>query len=51
MPSMLRSLPCTVPRQEAPKRVLIVGGGDGGVAREVTRHASIEKVDQAEIDE
>ncbi len=37
--------------QEAAKKVLIVGGGDGGVAREVTRHASVEVVDQAEIDE
>ena len=26
-----------------PKSVLIVGAGDGGVLREVTRHASIEK--------
>jgi len=30
--------------------VLIVGGGDGGVAREVARHASVEVIDQAEID-
>jgi len=37
--------------QEAAKKVLIVGGGDGGVAREVTRHASVETCDQAEIDE
>jgi spermidine synthase len=27
-----------------PKKVLIVGGGDGGVAREVARHAGVEKV-------
>ncbi len=27
-----------------PKRVLIVGGGDGGVLREVSRHTSIESV-------
>ena len=27
-----------------PKRVLIVGGGDGGVLREVARHTSIESV-------
>jgi spermidine synthase len=40
---------CALP--EAAKKVLIVGGGDGGVAREVTRHASVEVVDQAEIDE
>ncbi len=35
----------------APKRVLIVGGGDGGSAREVLRHPTIETVDLAEIDE
>lgn len=40
------------PRLQVPaKKVLIVGGGDGGVAREVTRHASIQSIDQAEIDE
>lgn len=34
-----------------PKRVLIIGGGDGGTAREVLRHASVEHVDMVEIDE
>jgi spermidine synthase len=33
-----------------PKRVLIIGGGDGGVAKEVLRHKDIE-VDLVEIDE
>ena len=33
-----------------PRRVLIVGGGDGGTAREVLRHASVEHVDMVEID-
>ena len=33
-----------------PRRVLIVGGGDGGTAREVLRHASVEAVDMVEID-
>ncbi|RLN91172.1 hypothetical protein BBJ28_00012037, partial [Nothophytophthora sp. Chile5] len=33
-----------------PKRVLIVGGGDGGVLREVTKHACVEKVVMCEID-
>jgi spermidine synthase len=28
----------------APKRVLIVGAGDGGVLREVCKHAGVEKV-------
>ncbi len=35
----------------APKRVLIVGGGDGGAARECLRYDSIEEVVVAEIDE
>lgn len=33
------------------KRVLIVGGGDGGVVREFTRHPDIEQIDLVEIDE
>jgi len=33
-----------------PKSVLIIGGGDGGVAREVLKHESIERVVQCEID-
>lgn len=46
---MIAHLPlCSL--DEAPKRVLVVGGGDGGVLREVTRHESVEKVDLAEID-
>lgn len=32
------------------KRVLIVGGGDGGMLREVIRHRQIEHVTQVEID-
>lgn len=34
-----------------PKRVLIVGGGDGGVLREVVKHPGIEKIDMCEIDQ
>lgn len=34
-----------------PKRVLIIGGGDGGMAREVVRHPGVEHVDLVEIDE
>ncbi len=34
----------------AAKRVLIVGGGDGGMAREVLRHASVEHCTMVEID-
>lgn len=33
-----------------PKRVLIIGGGDGGTAREVMKHPSVEHVDMVEID-
>ncbi|MRI33361.1 polyamine aminopropyltransferase [Endozoicomonas sp. OPT23] len=32
------------------KRVLIIGGGDGGILREVLRHKSIEHVTMVEID-
>jgi len=34
----------------AAKRVLIIGGGDGGMAREVLRHASVTHVTMVEID-
>ncbi len=34
-----------------PKNVLIIGGGDGGTAREVLRHKGVEKVTMVEIDE
>lgn len=34
-----------------PKNVLIIGGGDGGTAREVLRHKSVERCDMVEIDE
>jgi spermidine synthase len=33
------------------KRVLIIGGGDGGIMREVCRHKSVEHVTQVEIDQ
>jgi len=32
------------------KRVLIVGGGDGGMLREVSKHSSVEHITQVEID-
>jgi len=32
-------------------QVLIVGGGDGGVAREVAKHPLVETIDQVEIDD
>ncbi len=33
-----------------PRRVLIIGGGDGGTAREVLKHKEVEKVTMVEID-
>ncbi len=35
---------------EKPKRVLVVGGGDGGVLREVLKHPSVTKATLCEID-
>lgn len=34
-----------------PKRILVVGGGDGGTVREVLRHDSVESIELCEIDE
>jgi spermidine synthase len=34
-----------------PENVLVIGGGDGGTAREVLRHASVKKCVMVEIDE
>ncbi len=34
-----------------PKKVIVIGGGDGGVVREVLKHDSVEKVYFIEIDE
>ena len=33
-----------------PQKILIIGGGDGGTAREVLRHSSVEKCVMVEID-
>jgi len=41
---LLSSHPC-------PKRVVVIGGGDGGTVREVLKHKSVEKVYLVEIDE
>lgn len=35
---------------ENPRQILVVGGGDGGVLREVLKHPSVERVVQVEID-
>lgn len=34
-----------------PKRVMIIGGGDGGTVREVLKHPAVEAVELVEIDE
>lgn len=33
------------------KKVLVIGGGDGGTVRELTRYETIEKIDMVEIDQ
>ncbi|OIT04669.1 PREDICTED: spermine synthase [Nicotiana attenuata] len=45
---MIAHLPlCSI---KSPKNVLVVGGGDGGVLREISRHSSVELIDICEID-
>ncbi|KAK6262464.1 hypothetical protein QUC31_008280 [Theobroma cacao] len=45
---MIAHLPlCSI---RSPKTVLVVGGGDGGVLREIARHSSVERIDICEID-
>lgn len=34
-----------------PIKVLIIGGGDGGILREVLKHPEVEQVTMCEIDE
>jgi spermidine synthase len=34
-----------------PKRVLVIGGGDGGVLREVIKHKMVEEAILCDIDE
>lgn len=34
-----------------PERALVIGGGDGGVLRELARHPELERIDICEIDE
>lgn len=33
-----------------PKRILVVGGGDGGVVRELSKHPKVKQIDLVEID-
>jgi spermidine synthase len=46
---MLAHVPLAV--HPAPRRVLVIGGGDGGTVREALRHPEVERVDLVEIDE
>lgn len=45
---MIAHVPLTV--HPNPKRVLVIGGGDGGTAREVLRHKSVDECVMVEID-
>lgn len=46
---MMAFLPLNV--HPNPKRVLVIGGGDGGIVREVVKHPLVESVTLCEIDE
>jgi spermidine synthase len=45
---MMTHVPLTA--LDEPRRVLVIGGGDGGVLREVLKHPSVEKATLCEID-
>jgi spermidine synthase len=49
MKEMIAHLPLFAHKN--PKNVLVIGGGDAGVLREVVKHKSVEKVTLCEIDE
>merc|ERR1712129_154098 len=34
-----------------PSKILVIGGGDGGVIRELCKHSTVESIDWCEIDE
>ncbi|KAJ8427322.1 hypothetical protein Cgig2_030587 [Carnegiea gigantea] len=45
---MMTHLPlCSIPN---PEKLLLIGGGDGGILREASRHASLEQIDICELD-
>ncbi|KAM1737194.1 hypothetical protein ACFX12_015455 [Malus domestica] len=45
---MITHLPlCSIPN---PNKVLLIGGGDGGILREISRHSSVQHIDICEID-
>ena len=46
---MIANLPLCAHRH--PTRVAVIGGGDGGVVREILRHPSVDCIDHCEIDQ
>ncbi|BFG32591.1 hypothetical protein CerSpe_188660 [Prunus speciosa] len=45
---MITHLPlCSI---QNPNKVLLIGGGDGGILREISRHSSVQQIDICEID-
>ncbi|MQL96026.1 hypothetical protein Taro_028696, partial [Colocasia esculenta] len=48
--STLLSTCCAYGTWNLQMQVLVIGGGDGGVLREISRHASVEVIDICEID-
>lgn len=47
---MLANLPFYAYKNGIPRRALVIGGGDGGVLRELSRHSELEEIDICEID-
>ena len=47
---MLANLSFYAFKNGVPRRALVIGGGDGGVLRELSRHAELEEIDICEID-
>jgi spermidine synthase len=46
---MLAHVPLMIHKK--PERVLVIGGGDGGIVREIVKHKRVTKIDLVEIDE
>jgi len=46
--TMVHPAVCSHPK---PKSVLVIGGGDGGIVREVLKHSSVKRVEIAELDD
>lgn len=50
MPTLDPAAPIHITLQRPAKKVLVVGGGDGGVLRELARYPDVEEIHMAEID-